>query len=794
MRKRVEHGVKAGWRRNTLAIGVALCSLVWTGMAAALGMGEIRLHSALNQPLNAEIQLIETAGLDPDDIVVKLASPEAFSKAGIERVFFLNDLRFTPVIRGNSGYIQVSSNKAVVEPYLSFLVQVSRPNGDLLHEYTLLLDPATTPEGLAATRNRKPLQDSAAMQDSRMPKAPPMAVQGQHYTVVEGDTLNSIARRLQGSGSRGSAAQLSDGIQALNPLAFPAGAGSALRAGQNLLLPDAALVPKSMVAEPPANQVAEVPAPVDAQKAAQLAADAIQNQQLEDLKSLNRSLQEQVFERDKAVTVLQARLAEMHDAPKAAVVPGGAIGSDPAAPAPQSVMPAAAPVPVPAQVEADNPLFNLQVLLGVVVALLLLILGLRLRQRRQGAPTPEHIEPAVSDERLIKPAQATALPVYEIPAVAPQAAAPVQSVNSGASLSKAPASQRLAGAAPDALDGVSIYIAYGRFNEALGILRDALSKQPEREDIRERILELLAEQGDIPGFEREEQTALEHGMDREKIQAIRARYPQLKPSSAAVPSAIAVGAAAAAVAATAVAASVASEPAPAKPEAPAQLDETAAAALNPEHADEFQLNLDDLSMDADWDLVDPFDKPAPHGKAEAPEAAPLDPHFASNLTELPEVFELHDEPFLGDPLEPGEPFELDESLDLGYPADESIEIVAPVDADTELSGFDLLDGLGEFSEPEADAQDRQPIETIDLVEPSDNDALDDAFLDSFADDDGMEFDLMELDEEPLTQINQAQLMIDEGDVNGARRLLEQVLESGDEAHQQMARDLLSSLE
>lgn len=792
MRKRVEHGLKEGARRNRLAMWVALCSLGWSGMASALGIGEIRLHSALNQPLNAEIQLIETAGLGPEDIVVKLASPEAFSKAGVERVFFLNDLRFTPVIRGNSGYIQVSSNKAVVEPYLSFLVQLSRPNGDLVHEYTVLLDPPTTPEGQAATRNRKPLQDSASLTDSRMPKAPPMAVQGKHYVVAEGDTLNSIARRLQGPGSTGSAAQLASGIQALNPMAFPAGAGSALRAGQNLLLPDAAVVPKQAAAEPPVSEAAAGPAPVDAQKAAQLAADAIVNQQLEDLKSLNRSLQEQVFERDKAVTVLQTRLAEVRDAPQAPAGPGGAITGDPIAPAavPAPVAAAAAVAPAPVQVATDNPLFSLPVLLGIVVVLLLLILGLRLRQRRQSVPTPEHVEPAVSDERLIKPAQATALPVYEIPAVAPQAA-PAQRTSGGASPSKTASAQRLSGAAPDALDGVSIYIAYGRFNEALGILRDALSKQPEREDIRERILELLAEQGDIPGFEREEQAALEHGMNREQIQAIRERYPQLKPSSGAAPSAIAASTAAVAGAATAMAAAAGSEPAHAKPEAPAQLDETAAAALNPEH-DEFQLNLDDLSMDADWDLVDPFDKPAPHGKVEEPEATPLDPHFSSNLTELPEVFELHDEPFLGDPLEPGESLELNESLDLGYVADESIEIMAPADVDTSLSDFDLLDGLGEFSEPDAD--DRQPIETIDLVEPSDNDALDDAFLDSFADDGGMEFDLMELDEEPLTQVNQAQLMIDEGDVDGARRLLEQVLESGDEAHQQMARDLLSSLE
>ncbi|RML92119.1 LysM domain-containing protein, partial [Pseudomonas syringae pv. maculicola] len=46
-------------------------------------------------------------------------------------MFFLNDLRFTPVLRGNSGVIRVVSNKPVTEPYLSFLVQLARPNGDL---------------------------------------------------------------------------------------------------------------------------------------------------------------------------------------------------------------------------------------------------------------------------------------------------------------------------------------------------------------------------------------------------------------------------------------------------------------------------------------------------------------------------------------------------------------------------------------------------------------------------------------------------------------------------------------
>lgn len=770
---------RAGVRFTALASAIGIGSLGWSGLALALGLGDIRLNSALNQPLDAQIELVETAGLDPEDIIVKLASPEAFAKAGVERAFFLNDLRFTPVIRGNTGYIEVVSNKPVVEPYLSFLVQVSRPNGDLLHEYTVLLDPATSPEGQAATRGRTQRQQQAAAVESRMPVAPPMAVQGKHYTVVAGDTLASIARRVQGPGERGSAAQVAEAIQALNPLAFPKGPGSALRAGQNLLLPDAAQPPAVQPPEPAASEAAAA-AEAEAQKAVQLAAAAIETQQLDDLKTLNRSLQEQLFERDKAVTELRAQLTELRDAGKPPV-PAATTAPAPAA------APVAAAAPAPVASSEESSWFSLPLLIAAAVVLLAVLLVLRMRQRRQQA----EVEPAEREEPLLKPAQPITLPVYEVPAVvspvaaAPAASSPVPTPASATTLSKAPAAQRPAGTAPDALDGVSIYIAYGRFNEALAILRDASHKQPEREDIRERILELLADQGDAQGFAAEESAALGQGMSAERIQAIRARHPQLEKAahSGAAPT---VAAAAGIVAGAGLAGAAASEPQPSPasvPAEPAQLDETAAAALNPEHEDAFQLNLDELSLDADWDLVDPFDKPVPVSKAEVPPAAAADPNFASNLTELPEVFELQDEQFLSDLSLPED--EAEESIEL-------IEPVEPSGLDTafSVSGVDLLDGLGDLGE----VPDMQ-VEAIELAEPVvDNEALDEAFLDSFADDEGMEFDLLELDEEPLTQINQAQLMIDEGDIDGARLLLQEVLDGADEAHRKMAEDLLSSLD
>ncbi|MBX8489850.1 FimV/HubP family polar landmark protein [Pseudomonas lijiangensis] len=700
--------------KSLLAASLLVSSLCYSTLASALGLGDITLHSALNQPLDAEIALLETGGLGPEDVVAKLASAEAFAKADVERSFFLNDLRFTPVIRGNRGVIRVVSSKPVTEPYLNFMVQLARPNGDQLRTYTLLLDPATTPEGQAAIRSRKQERAAQPAPETRMPVAPPAAREGKRYTVAEGDTLNGIARQVQDPKGKVSASQLAEGIRALNPQTFASGANAALKVGQVLLLPDAAVLPTGAAAAPVAKTASTDTQAAEAQRTAdQLAAAAIESQQLnravEDLKVTTQELQAQLAGKDKQITALRTELAQVQARPAAnpAVAP-------------------AAPVPVAAQPVQSDSFISWPLLLGAVVIVLLLLAFAYSKRRHQARK--KDLEPiVVPEEPLIKPAQSTILPVFEVPTIAEP-----QPVEAPAPVIKAPVSPRLAGAAPDALDGVSIYIAYGRFSEALGILRDALVKQPEREDIRIRMLELLAEQGDVAGFAKEEEAALRHGVDAEKIQEIHARYPQMKVSEPPAVTAAVIAA---------VAAPLILEK-PSQPEAPAaQLDETTAAALNPEQIDEFQLNLDDLSMDANWDLVDPFDAPPTRSKAATPAepAAPeVDPAFASNLTQLPEVFELPEDQFLSD-----------------------------------------------YAEPEV-------IEPIEVIEPADSDALSDEFLDSFMDDDS-EFDLLDLDEAPLTRINEAQVLIDEGDTEAAREILLQVIEESDEQHKQMARELLAGI-
>jgi pilus assembly protein FimV len=131
-----------------LLAGAAISYSTWT---PALGLGEITLHSALNQPLRADIALVDAAGLEQNELSVSLATADEFSRAGVDRVVFLNSLRFTPILRGGRRLIQVTSSKPVSEPYLNFLVQLDRPNGRLLREYTVLIDPPGSPGVVPAT-------------------------------------------------------------------------------------------------------------------------------------------------------------------------------------------------------------------------------------------------------------------------------------------------------------------------------------------------------------------------------------------------------------------------------------------------------------------------------------------------------------------------------------------------------------------------------------------------------------------------------------------------------------------
>ncbi|MEX2353187.1 MAG: peptigoglycan-binding protein LysM, partial [Gammaproteobacteria bacterium] len=122
-------------------MSIILLSITSTGVYA-LGLGNIELNSDLNQPFDARIELLSPTPSELSTLAVRLASPEAFSRAGIERSFILTTLRFE-VVESESGpdYIHITTREAVREPFLNFLLEAGWSNGRLYREYTVLIDP-----------------------------------------------------------------------------------------------------------------------------------------------------------------------------------------------------------------------------------------------------------------------------------------------------------------------------------------------------------------------------------------------------------------------------------------------------------------------------------------------------------------------------------------------------------------------------------------------------------------------------------------------------------------------------
>lgn len=253
-------------RLRKLALAVGLAGTLSAQMASALGLGEIKLHSKLNEPLNAEIRLLQVRELAKNEVLVDLASSDDFKQAGIDRVFFLSDLRFEVVLDAPAGpVIRVTSQKPVKEPYLNFLLESQWPNGRILREYTLLMDlptfseqsaapvqssrtttPVARPAGVTAssapraTQAAAPRSESPAARSQASSAATAPAYQGDVYgPVAENDTLWQIALKVRPNREY-SVQQTMLALQRLNPDAFINGNINLLRQGQVLRVPASA--------------------------------------------------------------------------------------------------------------------------------------------------------------------------------------------------------------------------------------------------------------------------------------------------------------------------------------------------------------------------------------------------------------------------------------------------------------------------------------------------------------------------------------------------------------------------
>ena len=161
--------------RISLALVLLLSSEVW-----ALGLGDIRMNSALNEPLDARIELLSATSEELDNLTIAMASADTFDRYGIDRPFYLQGMQFNIVRSGRAdgNYVQVRTQSPMAEPFLTFLVEASWSRGRLLREYTVFLDPPTfappaadtAPSVQAPTRTAP--SDSARIERAAPPPAP----------------------------------------------------------------------------------------------------------------------------------------------------------------------------------------------------------------------------------------------------------------------------------------------------------------------------------------------------------------------------------------------------------------------------------------------------------------------------------------------------------------------------------------------------------------------------------------------------------------------------------------------
>ncbi len=239
-----------------LAPVIAVLAMLAPVAAFALGLGNITMKSALNQPLNAEIELLSVQKGDLDNLQIRLGSLEDFARVGADRAYFLTKIKFNLAKKPDgTSYVRLSSTELVTEPFLDFVVEARWPRGRILREFTVLVDPPvlsdeapapiqqaavqTAPAAVAtATRatRQTPIRERAAL-------SPVMSRDGvlSYGPVQPNDTLWVIANRMRPDNSI-SVNQMMLALVRDNPQAFYNGNVNQLKAGYVLRIEDPAAI------------------------------------------------------------------------------------------------------------------------------------------------------------------------------------------------------------------------------------------------------------------------------------------------------------------------------------------------------------------------------------------------------------------------------------------------------------------------------------------------------------------------------------------------------------------------
>jgi pilus assembly protein FimV len=163
---------------------------------------------------------------------------------------------------------------------------------------------------------------------------------------------------------------------------------------------------------------------------------------------------------------------------------------------------------------------------GALLALLIALLAVSRRNALKEARLQESLANDAADSDL--PGELD-LAEDNFAALAEEQAAP------GLDSSEEPVTAQTA----DALSEADIYIAYGRLPQAAELLQGAIKQEPQRADLRLKLMEVYAEMGEQAGFAEQEQALRNIGGSAAEVDQLKARFPAMLAGAALAAGAVA---------------------------------------------------------------------------------------------------------------------------------------------------------------------------------------------------------------------------------------------------------------
>ncbi|NHN36672.1 hypothetical protein G8764_05135 [Pseudomaricurvus alcaniphilus] len=265
-----------------ITVAALLSGVLLSFNAAALGLGEITSSSLLGQPLQAEINVVDSAReYRAQDLLVQKLDITRAQQFGFDALSVNYDLVLELDNTDAGVVVRVASRRPVLEPFINFQVELQWSKGSLIREYTLFLDPpalaatavdsrpaasgsgagATTGPGNISNNVSKTAAGSAGAAAVASRRTAVTALTADSYRVQSGDSLSAIARRWS-EGRGESPARVSQWLFQHNSQAFIGGDINRLKAGASLQLPQASDLPLQLGGE--SGSVGAVSAPAAA--------------------------------------------------------------------------------------------------------------------------------------------------------------------------------------------------------------------------------------------------------------------------------------------------------------------------------------------------------------------------------------------------------------------------------------------------------------------------------------------------------------------------------------------------